>query len=383
VGRFLSEEQILTRFDEKSGLWTRLAPKALLPTNERLVSLPVFRPLIALPSGVQMTLLGETHFRLLPPGESGAPRIQLDQGRISLVTDGVAGGKVDLVLAGLEVSLILVDADSVVALDVRPFLPPGSDPQKDEAVRVIEVFAANGQIALEQEGQKPLEVRTNFVATFLNNDPADVSGPFRAPEWLDIRSTKDVDRDAARYIEKAVSLSKPLPIHLAELLEDRRVEVRSLAARSLAVLGECDGLLSALSDSRQATFWNAEIDTLRGIIARNPESAGNVKHAITRIFGDRGEVLNRILWGYSAEQLSGGAALELVKGLESPDLEHRVLAVNTLERITGANFAYRAAARPETNKPAILRFRERAQDGQLTYKQPPMPTTEFKSLDGK
>jgi hypothetical protein len=236
---------------------------------------------------------------------------------------------------------------------------------------------------MEQAGQKPQDVRPNFVATFLNNDPADLAGPFRAPEWLDIRSVKDIERDAARYIEKAISQAKPLPIHLAELLQDRRVEVRSLAARSLAVLGECDGLLSELSDTRQATFWNSEIDTLRGILARNPESAANVRQSCTRLFGDRGAELYRILWGYSAEQLTGGAAQELVKGLESTDLEHRILAANTLERILGANFAYRAAGRPETNKPAILRFRERAQDGTLTYKTAPSAVTEFKALEGK
>ncbi len=380
VGRFISEEQVLARFDPQTKLWVRVRSKSLLSSGEQLVSLPVFRSLIALPSGVQVTVIGETHFQMLTPGDMGAPRMQIDRGRLTVLTDGVPGGKLALVLGGKELLATLNDADSMLAVEVRRYLPPGSDPQNDPAQIVLELFAVNGHVDLALTGGGTLELRPNHVLTIIDDDMSDVTGPFEPPAWVDVRGERDIDREAARVMEKELLWDRTLPVALTEKLQDRRVEVRSLAARALANLNEYTGILNELSDVRQATFWGAELDTIRMLLSSSPETAARIQQAVDRRYGMQAANVYRMLWGYSPEQLVAGGGTDLVKSLESAEVERRVVAAYTLERITGTNHAYRASGRPETNRPAITRFNQRLADGDLIYRVAPGPRSEFKPL---
>lgn len=382
MGRLVGEGQLLARFDTKADAWVRVPTRALLTAKERLISLPLSRPLIAVPSGVQVILIGENHFQMEVGEETGAPRMSTHFGRLEVVTDGVAGGKLELNLAGLSGELTLQDAESLAAVDVRHYLPPGADPLVDKPLRVVEIFAVNGRATFTTKTAKT-EIAPQHVLTILDEETPELNGPYKAPEWVDVKSIRDIDREAAALIEKTLDTERPLILGLQEKMDDRRVEVRSVCARLLAALNHFDPLVSEINDPRQTLYWNAACDSLRASILRSSFAAEEVQKAFGRVYGEKGNALYRMLSGYSQEQLTSGAGEQLVAELESADIVHRVLGCNTLEKITGGTFAYRPSSKPETNRPSIMRFRNLVKDGTLTYKVAPDPRSERKPLEGK
>ena len=188
---------------------------------------------------------------------------------------------------------------------------------------------------------------------------------------------------------------KPLQLRFQEHLSDRRVDVRALAARSLAALDQFDPLVKELSDARQYSFWGAEVESLRAAINRSPDTAAKVRDSLERLRAKENQTLFRLLWGYSPQQLAvstvkekdgtprDGAARELLTWLENPEMDVRVLAIDNLRLITGAQLGYRPEKSPDvpTNRLPISKWRDRLKTGKIAYKSPPTPLTERKPLD--
>ena len=81
-----------------------------------------------------------------------------------------------------------------------------------------------------------------------------------------------------------------------------------------------------------------------------------------------------MLWGYSIEQLQAGAAAQLVKYLDSEDLDFRVLSFWNLNRIAGARAHYYrpefTAVKRATRRPCLeTEARQRAAHSQIDRRQ--------------
>jgi len=382
VGRFVSDEHVLARFNAGSGLWQRAAARSLVSAGERLVSLPTYRPQLALASGAQLTLVGETAIVLAPPRE-GRSVVLVDYGRLLVDTVGTAGTQIEFNLTGLKGVATLTDADSSLAIEVRPYLPPGTNPEMPDAgvVPVVDLFSVRGSVVWQEEGQEPVTIPTNFGRTYVGVTPPVTSGPFKAPEWTDSRSVSGFDRETSLTLHELLSSEKPLTVSLQEQLQDRRAEIRALSARSLVALDQFEPIIKELGDNRQYSFWFSELDTLREALARGPETAAGVREAISRIRPEVDEDLYRLLWNYSPEQLARGEAETLVKFLESPDMDIRVVTFDNLRRITGVLMLYRPERRVEQNKLAVQKWKERLKGGGIVYKVQPSPLPDRKPLD--
>lgn len=382
VGRFVSDEHVLARFNAAAGLWQRLPTRALLTAGERLVALPSYRPQLALASGAQVTLIGETAIVLAPPRE-GRSVVLVDYGRLLVDSVGAAGAQIEFNLTGLKGVATLSDPDSSLAVEVRPYLPPGTNPEMPgtAAVPVVDLFAVRGSVVWQEEGQEPVVIPMNFGRTYIGATPPVTSGPFKAPDWTDSRSVSGFDRETSYALHELLSTEKPLTVALQEQLQDRRAEIRALSARSLVALDQFEPIIKELSDSRQYTFWFAELDTLRDALARGPESAAAVRESISRIRPEVSDELYRLLWNYSPEQLARGEAETLVKALESPDMDIRVVTFDNLRRITGALMLYRPERRVDQNKLAVQKWKERLKEGGIIYKVQPSPLPDRKPLD--
>jgi hypothetical protein len=112
-------------------------------------------------------------------------------------------------------------------------------------------------------------------------------------------------------------------------------------------------------------------DGLRNGMALSPESATDVRVAVERLRGDDGQILYRLLRGYSPAQLNEGGARELVEALESPSMDIRVLAYENLRRITQKTHLFRPDREPRQQKSAVLNWRKSLQNGTVQYKDPP------------
>ena len=380
VGRYVSDEQVLALFVPAEEVWMRVPPTTALASGDRLVSLPAFRPQIALASGVQITLVGEGAVELQPPGATGTSRMRVDFGRLLVVTPA-AGAQVELNLGGITGVATLVDGDSALAIQVKRYLPPGSDPETAPALTAVEIFNANGRVTWQEAEKEAVDIPSNHLRVYAGPDAPETFGPFQSPDWIDSKSTSPIDRETAIVLEDALPIDKPLNLSLLERMQDRRVNVRALSARCLGYLDEFEPLIKEFSDNRQYSFWTAEFEALRHAVSRSPDTAAKLKFALERLRADDAPLLYRLSWGYSQEQLQKESAAQLVKLLEHEQMDVRVLTFQNLFEITGVQEFYRPEKAPNLNKGAILNWKERLQKGGVAYKSPPSPFDKHKPLE--
>jgi hypothetical protein len=265
---------------------------------------------------------------------------------------------------------------------VRYYLPPGTDPSAGHGPRVIEISALSGAAQWQEPDIDAVPIPANHAFTFVEKSTAEVRGPFKAPDWIDARPTaaSSLDRDTRIVLDLALTYDRSLNLSLEERAEDRKVEVRSLAARCLIEVNRFGPALANLRDPRLASFWTYDAEALRSALARSPATAGLIRKEIQGSREMDAALLYRLLVGYSPEQLAADGGSELIEALEHPELDVRVLAFDNLWRITGAMFNYRPERKPELNRTAVLRFRERLKEGSLAYKAAPSPIPDRKPL---
>jgi hypothetical protein len=380
VGRYTSDGQLFATLDRQDGLWYAKQPQEILTAGERMIVLPPYRPQVALPSAVTLTFAGEGALKMDEPGENALPRATIDYGRFMASTPGRPGAQVELTLAGITGVVTLVDADSVLAVRVGRWVPPGTDPEAGEGLAVVELYNTNGRVTFQRPDQPKVDIPSRHVHVYFGSEAPQTHGPFLSPEWIDYKSVKPIDRDAAVLLEKLVFNERPLNVTLQEIMKDRRVEVRALAARCLAALGEFEAVLRELADPNQYSFWQGEFEALRHALSRSPETAAKVRETINLARSADAKDIYRLLWGFSEEQLAAGAAGQLVKFLESDQMDIRVLAHVNLVAVTGVPGFYRPERSPAQMKTAIQNWRDRKDKGQIVYKLPPSPLDVYRPV---
>lgn len=382
VGRYTSEGQLLATLDRDDNLWYSKQPQEVLTAGERLVVLPPYRPQLALPSAVQLTFAGEGAARMEEPGENNIPRVTIESGRFLVATAGKPGAQVELHLTGIKGTLTLVDADTLLAIKVIRWVPPGIDPEAAEGNPVIEMYNANGRATWQQSDRAKVDLPARHVHVYYGEDPPETHGPFFSPEWIDDKSVRPIDRAAREALERMVDKERPLTLSLQEAMKDRRVEVRALAAKCLAGLDDFEPVLRELSDPNQYSFWTGEFESLRRAVQRSPQTATQVREAISLLRAADAKELYRLLWGYSEEQLEkGGAAVQLVKFLEHEQMDVRVLAFANLASITSFQTYYQPQKPPAQMKTPVRDWNERLKKGAILYKAPPSPLDRYRPIE--
>lgn len=380
VGRYVSEEHVLARFNPADGSWQRLVRNSPLAAGDRVVSLPIYRPQIVLAAGAQVMLVGETEieFRAGQPGDEA--EVVLRRGRAVIGSLGKPGVVLPLNLGGRRGIARLVDVSSEMAIEVRNYMRPGDEPEKSESEVVVEIFARQGKFGWTPEGGTEEVVSAGEELVQLGQDTPVIERA-SLPAWTDAKSVAKLDRDASEQLEAFLAPDRPLTLSLEERTKFRQTEVRSLAARALAELGEYEAAIRELGTETQHSYWGAAVDALRVAMARSPESAARVRAALERLRNEDAAVLYRLLRDYSPEQLEKGGADELVKYLEHRALDVRVVAFETLRRITGSTLTYRPERTQEQQRLPLQQWKKRAKDGQVVYKVLPSPLPERKVGD--
>jgi hypothetical protein len=316
-----------------------------LSKGDRLLSLPSDRPTITLSASITIQADGPAQFELVGWTEAQVPILQVDFGRLLMLTVGKPGNSLQLRLDGQEAMLTFVDAESMLALDVHRELPAGEDPERAPAPLVATVYATSGLVRVQQGDGEPVELTSPARRTLAG--PAEPeAAPF--PAWVTNEAQNEFDRRATAELEPNLKPDRPLAIQIKELLADplhpvtRRREAKSLAVRSLATLGDYAPCVAAFNESKERLFWPTARDELQAAIARSPETAARVRAEFEKQRGAQaGGGLYRTLWGYSQVDLGDGAHKELVEGLMNESLDHRVLSFLALQQLTGATHGYR------------------------------------------
>ncbi len=388
VARYISEDQLLVRYTADDE-FARVPTRASLIAGDELLALPAYRPQLLLTNSIQLTIAPESRLRLaMNAGETADVRVS--QGRLLAIPIGKANAKLALQLGNLRGIATLANAETELAVEVRNYLPPGSDPQTQEnIVPVVRLYATRGKVTWEEEGadtpDATYEIAAGNVRNYVGTAPGETVSMTTLPDWIDGRSIADIDRRAAREVEAKLAETPDLELTLQELASasERRAEVRSLAIRSLIMLDQYEPFLAAIADETQRAYWAAEYDAMRDALVRNTETAHYIYDVFIKTRGEQdGNNLYRMLWGFSPEQLQDGMAKELVDSLDIELLDYRVLAFETLRRITGSTQLYQPQFPATRRRTPVTQWRERLKAGEIVYKTVPAPIMDPKPVSG-
>ncbi len=373
IGRLISEHEVLLRFDPISKLWKRLITRGPVSSGDRLLSLPSYRSNLTVGPSLSMQMLGGATVVLLPPDAHDVPGIELLDGRLLILPLGKPGAPLRLKIGAREAYVVFHDADATLAMEVSRHRPDGANPESDPAAVVLDVYATAGEVRWSDSSSPQVDtLKAPAHRVFTDAPPGPEAPEFTAqdfPNWIKKPDERTpIEKRASEGIDEVLQPDRPITLGLKELSTDKRVEISSLALQCLAEIDEFDSFVMSLTDSTQRLSWNTQVDALRKAIARSPKTATLVREAFEHHRGPKGTELYRMIWGYSIEQLQAGAAAQLVKYLDSEDLDFRVLSFWNLSRIAGASHYYRPEFTAVKRATAVRAWKQKLDSGQLIPK---------------
>ncbi|MCU0977854.1 MAG: hypothetical protein MUF25_01660 [Pirellulaceae bacterium] len=369
----LSQPDFLVRYVAESAEWLRLPARTKLMSGDRLVVFPTYRPEIVLTPGVQVVLAGPSAVQTKPPNAQGEPELTIEYGRALIATAGVAGARIHLDLGGQKGIVTFQEAAAEMGIEVSRYLPPGADPETEPALPVVSIYTTIGRIEWQTAGAPTATPVEQGQVRVLVGDQSQTMAVVQSPAWIQGADLRDVDRLASSTLEPFIALDRPVSLTLRERTEDRKSEIRSLAARCLAYLDSFETLVKEFGDDRQRSYWTAEYDALRQSLSRSPETAAKVRKALEAFSGADAADLYRLSWGYSVEQLREGGDKKLVEFLDHDSLQIRVFAFENLQRITKKTLLYLPEVAATRRRSSVQRWKEQLENGAIVYETLPSP----------
>ncbi len=370
MGRFMSDGQVLLWFDAESDTWGRVPAKTTLYPDIPLVALPTYRDEILLSSGISVQLLGGSKIELLPGADPVPVGMKVHYGRALLMPPVAdAGKKLRLVAAQHTGTITFGDAESVLALEVIPVHFEGMDPEASEPSAVVNLYVQSGHVLWDEGGDPVLIIAGN--ALVVSDDPDRTAVTVKTvPSWISGNTISPLDRRASVALQQSVSVDRSARLGLMELNDQRR-EVRWLAARCLAHIGDFDSLLAALNDEEHRAAWpdwEEHFKQLRGAVSRGPETAVQLREALQKQYPEEAAALYPMFWGYTEEGLRGGDAQELIEHLDHGVLAVRVVSYLNLYDIFGLGLQYEPAETAAKRRAPMQKWNERLESGELWEK---------------
>jgi hypothetical protein len=358
IGHVVAAKEVLLARDPQSRIWRSLAGQADLFPGDKLLALPAFRPVIALGGRFKAQLIDGTLVGLLPPDAQGSAGLAIEYGRIMLKAEEAGGARLRLQLGERTGLVSFPDAESTLAIDARRERVPGADPETQPGPLVADLYAASGKISWQEGmGQEPVVLDAPTRRAW-GERPTESNPAQQFPKWVYSDTTSPLDQRGAPILERELSSRRPANLVLRELVDFRLKEVRALAVRSLALLGDFEPLLRALDDPEQKLYWDDCIEQLRAGVTRSPASAAAVRSTMERFYGPQGAGLYAMLWKYG-RSLQGPEALQLTDYLDHQTLAFRVLALWNLKSAYGKVPNYRPDEPAVKRQVAIQKWRER------------------------
>jgi hypothetical protein len=380
LGAYLGlNNDLLLRFEPSVNAWVRLPPRSTFAAGDRLLVLPAFRTLAVLGADVNAFLGGGTE--LTVGGSVGAEdvRVELLYGRV-ILNSGVNGNQIAL-YAGDQIRQIKLGPSSSLAVEARRIFVPGSNPDQDVPPLEINWYLTSGSADWGDSTDAAAAHSAEGPAFWTTIDGVDVAPQAidELPEWIDKEPISNIEADARDAIAEKLKAGQPVNVALLELTGTtglgRRIEVRALAARSGAYVGEFEPVVKALADPNERAKRKEQVETLRNAIARNPEAAKQIYDAFALQRGEEAaadlmEMLigfNPAMLGTTREEVQNGSMVRLIQWLNDEDLTYRVLASHNLNEITATSYlgGYRPEHAAQARTREIRYYTDRFGKGEL------------------
>ena len=375
IGKLVSENQLLLRWRPEEQAFEPIPVDTALKVGERFLVLPGFRPQIVLASGLKMTVAGHALWQWVEtPGSE--PQLELLHGRFVFSSAEQSVESLAINCAGRRGWLVLPQQESQVAVELWRYLPPGKDPREAVGESALQVYQLSGGSWSEAQTNVTKEQSSGIICSrALSQQALEQIEVEKAPSWITPRKQAgSFDEIAMVALANAVTNAEPVVLQLQTLHASHRLhEVRALAARSLATLGEYDALLESFHDKTYRASWEKHFDLLRNLVALDPDMATAVQMAFDRQRADDGKHLFRLTWGYDSDQLEADGARQLVQWLSDEAIDTRVLAFLNLKRITGKTQLFFPEKPIGQQTTAIRGWGRLLQEGSIVRVQDPTP----------
>ena len=368
VGTMMTQNEVLLRWDPVGGAWMRLPSRSSIIEGDQLMSLPTYRPSLALASGALRVEMCDGAMAAIGFGDNRkVPRLSVTYGRFLLINAGMEPLEVELAI-GDETRLVTLESTAIIGLDVdRPWMP-GADVENSLGAFRAMFYAPAGKLTWDT-----LPVASASQWEWHDTAPASLSDNV---DWMDGQSLDYLEKNVSISFEQEIDTERSLRIQLLELYESsRRREDKALASLCATHVGQFIPFVQALADTQQQSNWDDHIHQLRRSMSRSTQAAKLVHQTLTEQRGaDVADDLFEMLRGYSPEQIGttpdqvkAGITRQLIDWLEHDRLEYRVLAILNLKQIYGGKtLGYNpVVTEPSRQQRAVKMWRTRLADNEL------------------
>ena len=366
-----SSKQLLLRLNPR-GAWQRVPDEAALSTGDRLLSLPAFRPRLALAGRVAVEVVDATELTLLAPVANGPFGVSIEFGRILAKADEATGAALRVVAGERSGVCRFLDGDSIAAIDVSRSETGAGDPETQPGPWVVDLYVVSGRVVWRyDQANKEIELKAPTRLS-VSDQPMKVDSLQHVPPWVSGDAASPLDQRGAAVLEREIALGRAPLLGLRELSGDPKREVRWLAVRSLSLVEDYQPLLAALDNADQARFWSDQIEQLRMAVFRGPQSAAAVRKAMEQQYGPQGAELYELLWKYRADSLQPDDVNRLVDYLGHGALAFRVVSFWNLKNLYGKRTLYYRPDDPAGKRlAAIQKWREKLKTSPTPRSEPP------------
>ena len=373
LGRLVSSNQVLLKDDPASG-WVRVAANQML-MPQRLLVLPTYRAKLTLTVGITLEILGDTQIELLASSPGELPGIRALYGRVVLAPLAEANAGLRVVFGDRSGVVTFSDAESVAALEVWRVHLLGTDPEAGPPHIVANLYSVAGGVAWDEastgEAQEVLRLAPSQWVRFNAGWTSAPMAAEKLPAWIVAEPLGPLDQRASAALAEGLRTDRLARLGLLELRLSRpQKEVKWLALRCLANIGQFRDMIAMLNDVDHKLNWPDYIAELRAAVARDPESAEAVHADLEKQYPRQADELYRMLWGYSDEDLQAGEDEELVRALDDDLLAVRVLSYWNLKDLTGLGLFYKPEQTPAKRQQPMLRWRQRLEAKEIRVKAP-------------
>lgn len=374
LGEYQGNDDLLLIGDPSGEGWVRLPSQTKLAAGDRLLALPMFRAHISL-DGVDAYLIDGTQVVLAPAevdAQEADATLELLYGRL-LISADLDGSRV-AVKIGETVHDLELSASADLAIEVeRQFVPgaltAGTGPLE------VSWYLTSGKLG---DGESAAQAPATWET--VDGNSTEPVAYDELPDWIDQQRLSTYEREARRAVADALSPGESVGIPLLELSDKRglgrRREWRTLAARSGAYVGIFEPFVNGLNDpDLNQLVWESQIETVRQALARDPQAAEQLRSDFVAQRGEQAATdLMEMMIGYdeqavgtTPEERKEGILPQLIRWLDSDQLDYRVLALYNLNEITGTRNQgnYRPTHTPQQRQRALRIYWDRLEKGEL------------------
>ena len=360
IGRLIKPEELALMADGEGESFHRISNSKPLRVGQRVVSLPMSRPIFLFDGRLNVEMVDGGEIELLSSDENEPPHIKLAFGRMLLTPSDEAGVvKVLLDVGSVTGTLSLAGSTTLVALEVGQADGPTQDPVAHPVGLTAHLWGVSGEFSWQETGGEESSFESPMMVDLVAG-AGSAPVPAKAPAWIqpDMQGTFEqrLGQRVSGQLKKAFDFEKPADLILRENAYHRTREMRRLARQSLSWIEDFEPIVEVLNDPEPYVEWPEVIDLLRASIHRGPRTAEAVRASLDVKYGNRGDELYALLWKYDSPELSKEAAHQLVQYLSDTSLACRVLSFNNLNRITGKGFYYRAEENEAKRQQPVLRW---------------------------